>query len=138
MQNGTGVRKGKILVVDDQQGWQELLEDILTQKGYKVKKADNLKNARDLLKTEKFDIAVLDMRLVDASSYNIDGMRVLKEAKKLQPTIKAIILTGYSDKEQKDRARDFYGADGYYEKAPDGNPFDIDKFIQIISDLPKS
>ncbi len=135
MQNEKKTQKGKILVVDDQQGWRELLDDILRQEGHEVKTAENMDSAIGLLKSEKFDIAVLDMRLVDSSSYNIDGMRVLKEAKERQPSIKAIVLTGYSDEEQKKRALDFYHADGYYEKAPDGNPFDIDEFIQIISGL---
>ncbi len=126
--------KWKILVVDDQQGWRELLEDILTEDGHEVKTAGNLKEASELLR-EPFDIATIDMRLVDSSLYNIDGMRVLKEAKTRQPSMKAVILTGYPDPAQKDKALNFYGADGYYEKAPDGKPFDIDKFRQAIYNL---
>jgi two-component system response regulator (stage 0 sporulation protein F) len=127
--------KGKILVVDDQQGWRELLEDILSEDGYEVVTASNFKEAIDLLKRKHFDLATIDMRLVDPSPYNIDGMRVLKETKTQKPLIKAIILTGYPDEAQKDKALNFYGADGYYEKAPDGKPFDIVEFKQIISNF---
>lgn len=129
-------KKGKILVVDDQQGWRELLEDILTENDeYYVQTAGNLNEAIELLESRSFDLATIDMRLVDASPYNIDGMKVLEEAKKQQPLIKAIILTGYPDIEQKHKALNYYKADGYYEKAPDGKPFDIDEFKQVIYEL---
>jgi len=127
--------KGNILVVDDHPNWTELLSIILTDDGHKATKAANFQEAVDLLKCNPFDIAILDMRLVDASSYNIQGMEVLKEAKKLQPSIKAIILTGYPDPKQREKAMDFYKADGYYEKAPDGKPFDIDVFSREIFKL---
>ncbi len=136
MQNNTP--KGKILVIDDQIGWRELLEDILSEDGYEIKTGTNLQEAIELLKTKTFDLATIDMRLVDASPYNIDGMRVLKEAKKQQSAIKAIILTGYSDEKQRDKALNFYGADHYCEKAPDGKPFDIDEFKQLIFNLLES
>jgi len=124
--------KGNILVVDDHPNWPELLSIILTDDGHKVTKAANFQEAVDLLKCNPFDIAILDMRLVDASSYNIQGMEVLKEAKKIRPSIKAIILTGYPDQKQREKALNFYKADGYYEKAPDGKPFDIDVFSKEI------
>jgi DNA-binding NtrC family response regulator len=127
--------KGNILIVDDQPNWRELLSVILTDDGHKVTTATNFQEAVDLLKRNSFDIAILDMRLVDASSYNIQGMEVLKEAKKQQPSIKAIILTGYPDHDQKEKAVNFYKADGYYEKAPNGKPFDIEVFSKEIFKL---
>jgi len=124
--------KRNILVVDDQSNWRELLSVILTDDGYNVTIATDFQEAVDLLKCNPFDIAILDMRLVDASSYNIQGMEVLREAKKHQPSIKAIILTGYPDIKQREKAVNFYKADGYYEKAPDGKPFDIEVFSKEI------
>jgi hypothetical protein len=49
--------------------------------------------------------------------------------------IKAIILTGYPDSEQKNKAIECYHAEGYLEKVPDGTPLDIDKFSQLIFGL---
>lgn len=129
--------KGNILVVDDQPNWRELLSIVLTDDGHIVKTATNSQEAIDLLQRNSFDIAILDMRLVDASPYNIQGMEVLKEAKKIQPFIKVIILTGYPDHMQKEKAVNFYRADGYYEKAPNGKPFDIDVFSRLIFDMLK-
>ena len=52
--------KEKILVVDDEQGWRELLEDILT-KDDEVETASNLKEAIELLKKKSFDLAIIDI-----------------------------------------------------------------------------
>ena len=75
------------------------------------------------------------MRLVDDLAYNIQGMGLLQEAKKLQPAAKAVILTGYPDSAQRDKALNFYKADGYFEKAPEGEPLDIDQFSRIVFSL---
>lgn len=128
-------RNDNVLVVDDLEGWRDLLAAILESDGYQVVTASTFEEARSLLEVKRFDIAILDMRLVDTSVHNIQGMDLLKEAKRLNPAIKAIILTGYPDPNQKAKALDFYGADGYLEKAPEGQPFDVDNFSEAVSDL---
>lgn len=124
-----------ILVVDDQANWRELLVEILEKDGYTVKTASSFQEAKRLLENEIFDLVTIDMRLEDASVYNVDGMAVLKEAKAKHPCMKMIVLTGYVNPEQKAKALEYYHADGYYEKAPDGKPFDIDQFSNAISKL---
>ncbi len=128
-------RSGSILVVDDNSSWRKLLYEVLTDDGHDVKKASNLKEAIKLLGIDMFDLAILDMRLVDELQNNIDGMKVLKEAKSKQPNIKAIILTGYPDSEHKEKALSFYNADGYFEKVPQGTSLDINVFSKLIFDL---
>ena len=126
---------GTIFVVDDHQTWRKLLVEILQDDGHNVKTATTFQEAISLLDSDNFDIAIIDMRLVDASEFNIEGMKVLKEAKRLHPSIKAIILTGYPTPEQKTKAIEYYHADHYLEKAPEGKPFDIDKFSRLIFEL---
>ncbi len=128
-------RSGIILVVDDHKNWRELLATILETDGHQVRVAGNFQEAQALLKAHDFEIAIFDMRLMD-SVYDVQGMLLLKEAKRLHPSIKAIILTGYPDTTQRAKALDFYGAVHYLEKAPDGQPsFDIDVFSQLMFDL---
>jgi DNA-binding NtrC family response regulator len=124
-----------ILLVDDLPSWRDLLSTILEKDGYNVKTANDFQEAKGLLQMEKFDIAIFDMRLIDHAEHNIQGMALVREAKTLQPSIKAIILTGYPDPKQKARALNFYGADGYYEKAPEGEFFDIETFSELIENL---
>jgi DNA-binding NtrC family response regulator len=126
---------GSILVVDDQENWRNLLTEILTSDGHIVKTAANVQEAENALQESSFDIATIDMRLVDEKNGNVDGLRVLKKAKELHPNLKAIILTGYPDNEQKAKALNYYKVDGYYEKVPHGQALDIDEFSRLIFKL---
>jgi DNA-binding NtrC family response regulator len=124
-----------ILVVDDMKSWRDLLTAIFEDKGYHVTTASTFEEGKLLLLERSFALAVLDMRLVDASPYNTQGMALLGEAKKLHPSMKAIIFTGFPDPEQRAKALDFYGADGYFAKVPDGHPLDVDDFSQSLLSL---
>ena len=126
---------GRILVVDDHRNWRDLLTALLEGDGHEVVTASTFHEGLGLLRAESFDAAILDMRLVDSSVYNIQGMALLGEAKRLQPLIRAVILTGYPDADQRIRALEFYGADYYIEKAPEGVPFEVDSFSRLIFEL---
>jgi DNA-binding NtrC family response regulator len=127
--------KGSILVVDDKQSWQDLLYAILKEDGHDISIAGSLSEAKKKVKCKSYDIVIIDMRLVDHSSYNIEGMRVLKEVKALDPNTKAIILTGYPDPSHKKKAINHYKADGYFEKVPKGEPMDVDAFCLMLQNL---
>lgn len=132
----SNITQKKILVVDDQPNWRELLTDILQNDDYCVITASSFIEAKNLLlSNQKFDLALFDMRLVDSEVYNIQGMKLLEFAKHTKPPITAIILTGYPNPEQERRAREYYGADDYISKVPNGDPFDIDKFSKKIKDI---
>lgn len=131
----TDKRHGKILVVEDQQGWRNLLTDILNRDGHEVIPATNFQEAKERIDNDRFDLAIIDMRLVDSDSYNIQGMAVLQEVKKQYPDLKVIILTGYPDSAQRIKSIEDYHADDYLEKVPDGKPLDLDQFSQRIHEL---
>jgi len=126
--------KGSILVIDDQNSWRVLLKEILESEGHTVFTANTFQTGKNLLETQEIDIAIIDMRLVDSEHYNVQGLALLKEVRKHRPSAKAIILTGYPDDIQKKRAMSFH-AYAYLEKVPDGNPFDIDKFRDMVTQL---
>ena len=128
-------KNNSILVVDDTDSWRELIITVLEEEGYKVYGASNFIDAKRLLGQHEFDLAILDMRLIDESVENVQGLAVLKEAKKIQPKIKAIMYTGYPDEEQKNKAINYYMADDFIEKVPDGIPLDIDLFCQKVFNL---
>jgi response regulator RpfG family c-di-GMP phosphodiesterase len=77
------------------------------------------------------------MRLIDSQSYNVQGMALLKEIKGDRPATGAIILTGYPDSEQRDKALNIYSADAYIEKVPQEGAFDVDGFVQLLESLVK-
>jgi len=128
-------KSGHVLVVDDKSSWRKLLTAALEAGDHKVTCASSFHEGQQLLESDRFDLAIIDMRLVDSSVYNVQGMALLGIAKRLHPLMKAVILTGYPDPDQKARALDHYGADRYLEKAPEGKSIDIDAFNQLITDL---
>jgi DNA-binding NtrC family response regulator len=81
-------RKGKILIVDDEEGMRELLKAIL-EADYLITEADSGAALHLALEKEAPDVVLLDMNLPDAS-----GLRLLPVIKQRWPTTEVIILSG--------------------------------------------
>ena len=88
--NGVGMRKAKILVVDDEQLIRWSLVERLTQEGYRTLEAETAKEALARF-DEGVDLVLLDYRLPDG-----DGLSVLKEIRRREPDTLVILLTAYS------------------------------------------
>jgi CheY-like chemotaxis protein len=82
----------RVLVVDDEEMIRVNLEAYLEDEGYEVLAADSGEAALEILKTEKVDFAIVDMRLP-----GIDGNIVILEARKLDPKLRVVIHTGSSE-----------------------------------------
>jgi len=78
----------KILVVEDNKAMREMLANILHEKGYDVKSAENVSCAMLLLKSEYFHLVISDLQLPD-----IDGIAFLKKIKHYN--IPFILLTAF-------------------------------------------
>jgi signal transduction histidine kinase len=89
-----GSARGKILVVDDEQGVMLTIHAILEQEGYTVESASSGTMALEKLHQQQFDLVLTDLRLGD-----IDGLAVLAEARRTSPRTVAIVLTGYASLE---------------------------------------
>jgi DNA-binding NtrC family response regulator len=130
----TGKTLGRILIVDDQRNWRRTLKQILSAEGHEVVLAATLAEAEAALSGATFDLAIVDMRLVDEDEYDVQGIELLNLIKKREPQTCAIILTGYRTEELEQKARREYGADEFLNKAP-SNGFDNEVFKQTIIDL---
>ena len=82
----------KILLVDDEERLLRNLEFFFEDEGYDVRCALSGEEAMDILRQEKIDAAVVDMRLP-----GIDGNEVIRRAIKEELLDKFIILTGSTD-----------------------------------------
>ncbi|RYD01947.1 hypothetical protein N752_27890 [Desulforamulus aquiferis] len=116
MVNGPG-----ILVIDDEQPVGTFFTRLLSNKGYRIGVASSGAQAYELIEQEKFDVAMVDLKLPDA-----DGLSLLQHIKAHQPGCEVIIMTGYSTTRTAVKAIQF-GAFDYIEK-----PFDD---IELVEEL---
>jgi two-component system cell cycle response regulator len=83
---------GRILIVDDERFFQELLRDVLTGAGHQTRIAASGDEALKLLAEEHFDLIVTDVVMP-----GLDGIGLVREAKKRDPDIEAVAVTGHGD-----------------------------------------
>jgi two-component system NtrC family response regulator len=84
------MRRVKILVIDDDESLRRVLEYNLAQEGYAVLTAASGEHGLELLKKERADVVVTDVRMA-----GMDGLQVLEGVHKLDPNIQVIILTAF-------------------------------------------
>jgi len=87
----------KILILDDDKRVTSELSEYLTRKKFIVFSTNLSSQAFDLLKKQRVDILILDIKLDEKDK--MDGMDVLKEVKKTYPTVEVIMVTGFGDME---------------------------------------
>ena len=83
-------KKNKILVVDDDERWLRRINRVL-QSDYDLTLTSNPSEALETLKTDNYELVILDMRFPDA----ISGLDIFSKMQEISPDLHAIILTGY-------------------------------------------
>jgi len=117
--------KGKILVVDDEPVSCEILADIFTEEGYTVSRAkDGYEAIKKIEEGEHFDLFLLDIRLP-----GINGVEVLRAIKKINPQVKAILMTAYSDEDLIKEGLEL-GACTCIHK-----PFDVKEMLNLVKKI---
>ncbi len=104
------------LVVEDDNSWQQILSEILSDFGLTVSVASNLDEATRILRSEPHRIAIVDLSLSPNDHNNVDGLRVLDAVRKLDPNCKTILLTGFATVELAVTALTDYGAFTFLRK----------------------
>jgi DNA-binding NtrC family response regulator len=128
------VSKKNILVVDDQENWRKVLTHLLEQDGYTVKTTEGFRGASEEIKKGQVDLVVLDVRLVDEETYNVQGLELLKLARAQTPMLPAIILTGYPDVIREETLGDLL-KDSLFLKVPPGKMFDSSAFLEKVRNI---
>jgi excisionase family DNA binding protein len=83
-------RTRRVLVVDDDAPVRELLERIFAVVEYEVQAVSNGRAAIAHLRAAPFDLVVTDLRMP-----GMGGLALAREAKRLWPAIKIVVITGY-------------------------------------------
>ncbi|HID93783.1 MAG TPA: sigma-54-dependent Fis family transcriptional regulator, partial [bacterium (Candidatus Stahlbacteria)] len=81
----------RILVVDDEPIMRDSLSDWLREDGYEVGTAENGPRALEMVKSEQWDILLVDLKMPV-----MDGIEVMREVKKINKDIPVIIITAYA------------------------------------------
>jgi len=100
----------RVLLVDDEEGYVNVLSNRLSKRKIDVMKAYSGSEAIQVLRKNDFDVAVVDLKMED-----IDGIEVLKIFKKMDPRLEVIMLTGHGS-EQAARDGIQFGAFDYLTK----------------------
>ncbi|MCP4369223.1 MAG: response regulator [Deltaproteobacteria bacterium] len=114
-------KKIKLLFVDDEKGFVEVLSKRLNRRNIDVTTAFSGAEGIQTLRKADFDVAVLDMKMED-----MDGLEALKIFKKMSSKMEVIILTGH-ESERTTREGMRYGAFDYLPK-----PCDFENLIDKI------
>lgn len=123
---------GKILVMDDQEDFLQVAEEILTTIGYDVSLArdggEAMESYMDALnKGCPFDLVIMDLTVPGG----MGGKGTITELLKKDPAVKAIVSSGYSKDSIMANFRD-YGFKGAIKK-----PFSIEELSQVICEIIK-
>jgi excisionase family DNA binding protein len=108
---GTGTARSRILLVDDEESIRKLLSRML-ESSYDVEIAADGDAAIRLLRQPgaHYDLLISDLNMPD-----MDGLTLIREAQRINPTLAAIVITGYSTESSAIEALNL-GVTGYLTK----------------------
>lgn len=128
--------KYKIIIVEDNKTERDVLAKYLEGKGYSVDKFENSDGVIEKIKSQKFDLALLDIKIERTEGIKIDeglvlaeDIRKLEDSKQIQP-IGIFFITVLGNNDFVKRAINICRVDSFFIK----KPYDIEMLLQKISD----
>jgi excisionase family DNA binding protein len=115
-------RRARILVVDDEAGIRELLSKTLALAEYEVDLAPGGQEALERLRADHYDLVITDLKMP-----GVDGMTLIREARRFLPQLPIIIITGFSTEASAIEAINL-GVNGYLTK-----PFRVPKVLSVAA-----
>ncbi len=86
-----------ILVVEDDISWQKAFKRFLGDEPFTISVTSNYQNTLNLIETQSFDLAILDIHLSESDDNNTDGLRIARKLRLKDERIKIIIVSGTDD-----------------------------------------
>jgi DNA-binding NtrC family response regulator len=115
--------KIKLLIVDDEVQFLDSIAQRLELRGFDVTKASRGEDAIQAARTDKFDLAILDLKMP-----GIDGKELLGILKQEHKFLEVIMLTGHGSMESAVECTKL-GAFGYLPK-----PYELDHLLEVLKD----
>jgi len=123
-----GLKRGRgerVLIVDDQLEQAEILEQALGSLGYKTHTVTSGEAAVAFIRDNAVDLILLDMIIGDG----MNGRQTYEQILDLCPRQKAIIVSGYAQKEEMERVREL-GVSCFLQK-----PVTLDRVSTVVRDV---
>jgi len=117
------MERKKILIVDDKAEIRKLLSTFFKKKGHEVAALESGVLGLNLIAKEEFDILISDIRMP-----YMDGVEFARRAKRLDPNLVILLLTGYASLETAQQAIKI-GINDYMTK-----PVDLEKLQESIEE----
>jgi excisionase family DNA binding protein len=105
-----GAGRPRVLVVDDEASIRDLLSKTLALAEYDVDLAPDGRTALERLRILPYDLLITDLKMP-----GVDGLAVIREARRLKADIPVIIITGFSSESSAIEAVNL-GVSGYLTK----------------------
>ena len=112
----------KALAIDDEQIVLDSIRKILLAEGFEIDLSLNSREGLEWANTRDYDIVLTDIRMPE-----IGGMRILRDVKRIKPSLPVVIITGYATVTGAVQAMKL-GASDYIEK-----PFTPDVLLASIN-----
>lgn len=120
---GEPERAIKLLIVDDEVAFLEALGERLELRDFQVRTVSNSKDALELCRQEKFDLALVDLKMPD-----MNGQELLSRIKGAHRHLEVIILTGHGSLSSAVDCTKL-GAFDYLPK-----PYKLDELLKVLRD----
>ena len=115
-------KRHKILVIDDEQETLETCRDLLKQRGYEVGTCPDGTQAIPLLKSDSWNVVVLDIRMP-----GLEGGDLLPLIKKIRPDLPVIIASAYCDEANRNHYRSLGAFDAL------AKPFSREALLDMVA-----
>lgn len=112
-----------VLVVDDDSGARQAMEDVLTDEGYEVMVAENGRHALEQLQRRTPRLLLTDLEMPE-----IDGERLIERLRLDRPELPILVITSRLVVDAQ-REAERLGVRGFLNK-----PIDLDVLLQRVTD----
>ena len=111
----------KLLIVDDEQSYRQLLTLVFEGDGHQIRTAMNGREALKMLEADPAEVIITDVRMPD-----MDGIELLRNVREFLPDVGFVLMTAFATV---DTAREAFklGADDFIQK-----PFDVEELKIIV------
>ncbi len=82
-----------VLVIDDEQGVRSLVRTVLERRGFHVLEAADGAEGLDVFRAHRAEV---DLVLLDLTMPRMGGSEVFRELKQLDPTVRVVLMSGYT------------------------------------------